>query len=90
MAEYDQYTLVDDSQGQDKYLISRSGQVLRQQRSALIEHIQSLIDSSITAGGPTANRPTNPATFEQYFDSTLGYPIWFNGTDWVDATGAAV
>lgn len=22
-----------------------------------------------------------------YFDSTLGYPLWSNGTDWVDAAG---
>jgi hypothetical protein len=22
-----------------------------------------------------------------YFDSTLGYPLWSNGTDWVDASG---
>lgn len=27
---------------------------------------------------------------EMYFDQTLGKPIWFNGTDWVDATGTIV
>jgi hypothetical protein len=26
----------------------------------------------------------------QYFDTTLGKPIYYNGTSWVDATGAAV
>ena len=25
-----------------------------------------------------------------YFDTTLGKPIWWNGTAWVDATGATV
>jgi len=25
-----------------------------------------------------------------YFDTTIGKPIWFNGTAWVDATGAGV
>ena len=26
----------------------------------------------------------------QYFDTTLGKPIWWNGTEWVDATGVTV
>ena len=25
-----------------------------------------------------------------YFDTTLGRPIWWNGTNWVDATGTTV
>lgn len=35
----------------------------------------------------TSSRPT--ATFEglQVFDTTLGKPIWWDGTNWVDATG---
>lgn len=41
-------------------------------------------------GGTTANRPTSPQQFEFYFDTTLGKPIWHNGTDWVDATGTVV
>ena len=40
--------------------------------------------------GLTANRPANVATGYQYFDTTLGKPIYYNGTSWVDATGAAV
>ena len=27
---------------------------------------------------------------EMYFDTTLGKPIWWNGTDWVDASGSSV
>ncbi len=26
----------------------------------------------------------------QYFDTTLEKPIWYNGTEWVDATGTSV
>ena len=26
----------------------------------------------------------------QYFDTTLNKPIWWNGSAWVDATGATV
>ena len=25
-----------------------------------------------------------------FFDETLGKPIWYNGTNWIDATGAIV
>jgi hypothetical protein len=40
--------------------------------------------------GTTANRPTASATTGQYyFDTTIGKPIWWNGTIWVLATGLA-
>ena len=45
------------------------------------------------ANGTTANRPPNPELGQMYFDSTLGYPVFFdnNGTTgWCDATGSAV
>ena len=38
----------------------------------------------------TANRPAAPATVQRFFDTTLGIPIWFDGTNWVDATGSTV
>jgi hypothetical protein len=40
--------------------------------------------------GVTANRPANVETGYQYFDTTLGKPIYYNGTSWVDATGTTV
>lgn len=43
------------------------------------------------ASGITANRPTlRLLTGQYYFDTTLGIPIWWNGTNWVDATGTIV
>lgn len=36
----------------------------------------------------TANRPTTVSTGFMYFDTTLGQPIWWDGAQWVDATGA--
>lgn len=43
------------------------------------------------ANGSTANRPTTLLQIGQfYFDTTLGYPIWYDGTDWVDAAGTVV
>lgn len=45
----------------------------------------------VPPSGTTANRPTTQLQIGQfYFDTTLGFPIWWNGTDWVDATGTVV
>jgi len=40
--------------------------------------------------GITGERPTVTAIGYQYFDVTLGYPIWWNGTNWVNASGTTV
>lgn len=41
--------------------------------------------------GATADRPVNGLeTYDYYFDTDLGYQIWWNGSNWVDATGATV
>lgn len=46
---------------------------------------------ALSASGTTINRPvSNLWTGRPFFDTTLGIPIWYNGTIWVDATGAAV
>jgi len=39
--------------------------------------------------GATGSRPADPVTGESYFDTTLGYPVWWDGSDWVDATGTS-
>lgn len=40
--------------------------------------------------GPTADRPTyNEPSSIAYFDTDLGKPIWYNGSEWVDSTGAS-
>jgi hypothetical protein len=41
--------------------------------------------------GTTANRPTALLQLgQQYFDTTLGIPIWWKGTKWVNASGTGV
>lgn len=40
--------------------------------------------------GATAARPTTVSVGFMYFDTTLGIPAFWNGTVWVDATGATV
>ena len=46
--------------------------------------------SNIKRSGTTANRPTPNNVGFIYLDTTLGKPIWWNGTNWIDATGATV
>ena len=40
--------------------------------------------------GSSADRPTTAVLGQCYFDTDLNKPIWFNGTNWVDYTGATI
>jgi len=41
--------------------------------------------------GATADRPTRGLQIgQQYYDTTLGIPIWYNGTVWKNASGTTV
>ena len=47
--------------------------------------------ANVNKSGITSARPTaNLVAGYLFFDTTLGKPIWHNGTAWVDATGTAV
>ena len=54
------------------------------------------LDAFLTAistpqNGATADRPTQNLQVGQfYFDTTLGIPIWYNGTVWKNASGTTV
>lgn len=44
----------------------------------------------VRGAGTTANRPAGTKlTGAVYFDTTLGKPVWWSGSGWVDATGTA-
>ena len=44
-----------------------------------------------TGKGVTSSRPSSAVGVgSMWFDTTIGKPIWFNGTAWIDATGATV
>ena len=47
-------------------------------------------DISAIRSGSTSGRPSSPTIGYQFFDTTIGKPIWYNGTSWVDATGTTV
>lgn len=44
------------------------------------------------ARGSTANRPSSPQAGQQYYDTTLGHPVWWNSVSstWKNAAGADV
>ena len=44
----------------------------------------------VCMNGDSASRPVAPVAGQFYFDTTLTKPIWYSGTDWVDATGTTV
>jgi len=49
------------------------------------------VTSKDKGNGVTADRPTNGLVVgSYYFDTTLGYNIWYDGTNWVDASGSTV
>lgn len=84
------YDTVEDSKVGDLYTIVRSGNVKKQTRGGLQSYVTGETLKAVRAGGSTANRPEAPATFATYFDTTIGKPIWYDGVNWVDATGATV
>lgn len=43
-----------------------------------------------TMTGTTAQRPAQPVVAQRYYDTSLGLPIWYNGTVWKNAAGATV
>jgi hypothetical protein len=42
---------------------------------------------SIALSGATAGRPTTQTVGLEFFDTTLGFPVWWNGTTWVNSAG---
>ena len=64
-------------------IVSRSGQEWLT--------LTTLAADSVTQSGTTANRPTVSLWIGRpYFDTTLGYAVWYNGTVWVNSTGTTV
>lgn len=43
--------------------------------------------SYVPQGGTTGARPGSPTLYQVYFDTTLGIPIWWSGSTWVNASG---
>jgi len=53
--------------------------------------IADLITLSTPQSGTTAGRPvTNLKVGQYYFDTSLGLPIWWNSSIWINAAGTGV
>lgn len=47
--------------------------------------------NTIRSSGVTADRPTKGLWIGYpFFDTTLGTPIWYDGTNWIDSAGLTV
>jgi hypothetical protein len=66
--------------------------------SSVVQHEDALIldwsqltgDQILVPTAPTAGRPTPAGVGAMIFDTTLGLPIWHDGTNWIDAAGNVV
>ena len=43
----------------------------------------------VTMNGTTSLRPVSSILGQFYFDTSLGYPVWWNGSTWVKYDGTA-
>lgn len=44
----------------------------------------------VNLNGVTASRPLGSILGQQYFDTTYGRPVYWNGSTWVNAVGSVV
>jgi len=51
---------------------------------------KSISETPLGTKDTTANRPANPRIGLYHFDTDLSSPIWYNGSDWTDASGTVV
>ena len=66
------------------------GGVLSVAWSEFMANVYRLLNGLVESG-TTVQRPTkNLYTGRMYFDTTLGLPIWHDGTNWIDAAGNTV
>lgn len=70
----------------DKGTYLDNNNIMRFKKSASVT--KSMINESCTTS--TRPKPASVGAGEMIFDTTLGKPIWSDGTNWKDATGATV
>lgn len=66
--------------------------------SDTMDEMLAIVIDGYRGSGAFADRPTDPFLGQQYFctdkqtteGSTIGIPIWYNGTNWVDALGRTI
>ena len=63
-----------------------------EQNSRITDNLKTYIEANYqpVIAFPTAGRPLDVPVGFMGFDTDLGLPIWWNGTDWIDASGNIV
>lgn len=67
--------------------VPASNDTLNMMDHQILSNIERLYDLTALRGD-TASRPTE--NLHQYFDTDLGIPIWWNGTNWINASNTIV
>src|SRR5258708_29242504 len=79
---------------EDLKIVARSMMKIVDAISTGFRRITKVANASISTfdSGTTAHRPAvgTKVVGSGYLDLTLNKPIWWNGTNWIDATGATV
>ena len=68
---------------------SKSGFTARKLTDMPTDALQVVSRKYVTQNGTTANRPTSSVLGTQYFDTTLGFPVYWSGSTWVRYDGTA-
>lgn len=69
---------------------STNNTALNNSLQALMNRIEFVMNSVPEPFGTTSQRPTVVTTGYQFFDTTLGKPIYWYGSEWIDSTGTTV
>ena len=74
-----------------EYDAAHDNQVLSQLRLYFNQLNNFTQATAIPDVGISTQRPLNGLQVgQQYFDTTLGYPVWWNGQKWVNSSGTGV
>lgn len=85
----DTYKIVIGDTGLKRYLnqsqiatTSTNGYMSSTDKTNLDNYIANTTKHEVWLSRNTASRPATPTIGQRYFDTTLGKPVWFNGTNW--------
>lgn len=70
-----------------KKVLSSTGFTTRKITDTPTDALQAVNRKFVTMNGLTATRPTSSILGQFYFDTSIGKPVWWNGSTWVLATG---
>lgn len=67
--------------------LKSGGFTIRKLTDMPTDSLQVVSRKYVNLNGTTTNRPVSSILGQFYFDTSLGKPVWWDGTKFVDATG---